>query len=399
MPPLVSLMMLVRDEERTLERAIRSADGLADEIVVGVDEVSADGTEPLAERLGARVVRIPFSTAYQGHFARAHNHLDGEATGIWGVKLDGHEHFRPGHAVRLRRFLENESDDVATVAVLVVLSAIEGGGRGLSPRVYRRGSGARYEGAIHEVVVGARGRGARLPDVVVEHDRPKDAAIPRSIQRLDRGLARAEEDLAQRPEDPGLLYHLARLHLAGGRQDTAFEMAGQALEHAGSTKPAFQGQVHLLLAVCLLSLDRPHAAWIHLRQAQAACWNLPQNFLLRAEVCRRLGEVQDAEAWALAAMECPSTPWDYDALPRYRTWALALLLARLACARNGWAEARAWLDRAQTWGDEPDAQAEVTAVRSLLPAVDWESSRDSVQPAAPIPPLVRGSGRRRPLPG
>ena len=51
----LSVCLLTRDEERNIERAIRSVEGISDEVVVA-DAGSTDRTEEIARGLGARFV-------------------------------------------------------------------------------------------------------------------------------------------------------------------------------------------------------------------------------------------------------------------------------------------------------------------------------------------------------
>ena len=74
----LSVCLLTRDEQRNIERAIRSVEGVADEVVVA-DAGSTDRTVEVARGLGARVV--PFS--WDDDFARGRNVAIGQASGDW----------------------------------------------------------------------------------------------------------------------------------------------------------------------------------------------------------------------------------------------------------------------------------------------------------------------------
>ena len=65
---MLSLSMIVRDEEARLGECLRSVQGFADEMVV-VDTGSTDATVAIAEAAGARVEQIP----WPGDFAPARN--------------------------------------------------------------------------------------------------------------------------------------------------------------------------------------------------------------------------------------------------------------------------------------------------------------------------------------
>ncbi|MEJ5358208.1 MAG: tetratricopeptide repeat protein [Desulfobacterales bacterium] len=82
----VSLCMIVKDEEKTLPRCLRSARGFADEFIV-VDTGSADRTPDLAAIFGAQVFRV----AWENDFAAARNSCLEKASGDWVLVLDADE--------------------------------------------------------------------------------------------------------------------------------------------------------------------------------------------------------------------------------------------------------------------------------------------------------------------
>ena len=134
--PTVSVLVLARDEAPTIARAIRSTEGLASEVIVGVDTTTTDDTAAIARGCGARVVPIVF----RGDFAAAHNRLDGAASGEWALKLDGHEALVEEHAGRLREVMA--LPDTGSVLCRLETSFVEGSERAMVRRAYRRGPGS-----------------------------------------------------------------------------------------------------------------------------------------------------------------------------------------------------------------------------------------------------------------
>ncbi len=84
--PLLSLVVNTFNAERDLESALRSAEGVADELVV-VDMHSEDGTREIAAKFGARIFLHPRT----GYVEPARNFAIAQARGTWILVLDADE--------------------------------------------------------------------------------------------------------------------------------------------------------------------------------------------------------------------------------------------------------------------------------------------------------------------
>ena len=103
--PTLAMCMIAKDEEEFIEDAIRSVEGLADEVVV-VDTGSSDDTVDIAKRAGARVEFFPWN----GSFADARNVSLDYATSDWILVLDADERVHPSSRSAIRSILESEDD-------------------------------------------------------------------------------------------------------------------------------------------------------------------------------------------------------------------------------------------------------------------------------------------------
>ncbi len=86
----LSLCMVVKNEEKTLERAILSAKPMANEIIV-VDTGSTDRSPTIAEKLGAKVYHYDWND----DFSAARNFAISKATCDYIMMLDGDEYISP----------------------------------------------------------------------------------------------------------------------------------------------------------------------------------------------------------------------------------------------------------------------------------------------------------------
>lgn len=107
----LAVLILTRNEERHIERALRSVAEISDEIVV-VDSYSTDRTVEIASGLGARVLQNPFVN-YAKQFQWG---LDnGGITASWIMRLDADEVIEPALAAEIAAKLPLLAPEIAGV--------------------------------------------------------------------------------------------------------------------------------------------------------------------------------------------------------------------------------------------------------------------------------------------
>lgn len=97
----ISAVIITLNEEKNIERCLRSLEGIADEIVVA-DSFSTDKTVQIAERYGARIVQ----QAFLGYRDQK-NFVTGQATNDWILSLDADEALSPELQQSIRTEREN----------------------------------------------------------------------------------------------------------------------------------------------------------------------------------------------------------------------------------------------------------------------------------------------------
>lgn len=111
--PLLTVIILTRDEERHIERAIASVTAIADRCYV-VDSGSSDRTAELAQAAGARVLENPwFNHAAQFNWALSQLPVDTQ----WVLRLDADEIVTEELAAEIRERLGGIAPDVAGIEV------------------------------------------------------------------------------------------------------------------------------------------------------------------------------------------------------------------------------------------------------------------------------------------
>ncbi len=187
---LISLCMIVRNEEKVLARCLESAKGLADEIVIA-DTGSADGTVGIARRYTDRVFSLP----WKDDFSYARNEVFSRARGEYLLWLDADDVAERTDFSALRAFLEAEKPDMVYCPYLSGTLSYE------RERFLRRDMDFRFEGRVHEAI-SPRGRKARYPFVVRHLPERKE----KGRRNLDIYLKWAEEE----PLSPRDLFYYGR---------------------------------------------------------------------------------------------------------------------------------------------------------------------------------------------
>jgi len=143
---LLSVCLVTRNEEKKIERALRSVTPLADEVVVA-DTGSTDRTVPVAEEMGAKV----FLFKWEDDFSAASNFALDHARGEWVLWLNPDEEVLAvstermtallnskevfAYSLRVRQQLRADQPDFGTETALI--------------RLFRRTPDVRYRGRLH----------------------------------------------------------------------------------------------------------------------------------------------------------------------------------------------------------------------------------------------------------
>ena len=144
---LVSVAMIVRDEEKNIERALRSVLPIADEIVI-LDTGSADRTKEIIIGLNDPKIRL-YDHEWKEDFSEARNASIALCVGDWVFIYDGDEELTEEAQKELRPLLESQPPEVNTVMMItrnIITDTLQDS---LTlPRIFRRGT-ISYKYAVH----------------------------------------------------------------------------------------------------------------------------------------------------------------------------------------------------------------------------------------------------------
>ncbi len=290
----VSLTMIVRDEEANLPACLDSAAGLFDEIVV-VDTGSADRTADIARSYGARV----FDFVWVDDFAAARNAALARATGDYAFWLDADDRVEPTQRDRLRELFDGlRSPDAAYVVRCACDPDPAGGGATVVDhvRLFPAREDVRWAYRVHEQILPAlrrAGVAVRWTDAVVRHTGYNDPAL--RGRKLARDRAILESELADRPDDPFVLFNLGALAIEADDPRPALGYLRRSLAGSAPTD-SITRKLYALIARGHQLLGEPGAALAACGEGLAVDPDDAELWFRRAVLHRRGGEPAEAEA-------------------------------------------------------------------------------------------------------
>ena len=149
----LSACLIARNEQANLSRALRSIQGVCDEIIVA-DTGSTDRTPEIARDMGARVIEFPWCD----DFAAARNFTIGHARGDWIFWLDADDRLDAPDRAKLRELFAGLAYDNAAYCLkcLCIPDAATGTSTLVDHiRLFRDHPGLRWRYRIHEQILPA----------------------------------------------------------------------------------------------------------------------------------------------------------------------------------------------------------------------------------------------------
>lgn len=219
----ISACFITKNEEKNIEKSIKSLQGMYDELIV-TDTGSTDATVNIANKLGAKV----YSFDWQNDFSLARNFTIDKACGDWLIFLDADNYYVGD--VDIRGYLQ-EIDQKYPDTDALLLPEFDEFYPEKPPcrvgRIFRNRSYIRYHGAIHEVI-GGIGRNVKLrvaEQLKIMHSGSNIQLMPTKLQR---NLELLLMDSTKNGEHDSYYYYIAECYFGLKEYDKAIEYIKKA---------------------------------------------------------------------------------------------------------------------------------------------------------------------------
>jgi len=283
----IALCMLVCNEEEFLERCLKSAKGLYDELIV-VDTGSKDKSVQVAKKFGAKVIEIE----WRDDFAWARNEGIKKAKSEWIFILDPDEVIAKKDIQKIRELTKREGVMVCQIPTRnytnnsVMPSFIPNRGeyeeelgyrgyvKSMKTRLFRNNIGLKFEGIIHEMIDYQAHR-RKLNGVTTEipiHHYTAEKARRVGMTKAFFMIRICEKKVEKNPKDGQAWWEMGAIQSSMGLQGSALESMKIAIK-LGHVKPEFLFIVAMLLknmkkieegnryfekAICLINPELTH---------------------------------------------------------------------------------------------------------------------------------------------
>jgi tetratricopeptide (TPR) repeat protein len=241
--PMLSVCMIVRDEEKTLKRCLDSVRGVADELVV-VDTGSKDGTVSVAQDFGAKLYHFTWCD----DFSAARNESIKYATGDWIFIIDADEELLSDSIEPLRECMNNPWCLLYTVTVDNGPNYPD---RFFHPgRLFRNHPEMRYSRAYHETLrdgermlreADPRWQIAPQPRIILRHD-GYDESYMKEKDKYSREIRILESHLRNNLNDFDMAIRLAEIFTCVEECDKAMTICRKVI----AANPDFARAHHAL---------------------------------------------------------------------------------------------------------------------------------------------------------
>ncbi|MDZ4858939.1 MAG: glycosyltransferase [Candidatus Hydrogenedentes bacterium] len=338
--PILTVVMIMRDEADWLPACLESVRAIADNIVIG-DTGSTDTSIAIAQRYGVKVVPVPWTN----DFAAARNSVLAEAHGDWLLHMDADENLELHGAATIRALIDDDGRGADAIEVTlgnycddvrawrwVACATDDPNARGRTGyiavpllRLFRNHCGYHYREPVHEniteSVMESGGVIGQAHDILIHHHGFGKGGPEKAARYLDI----ARQKVALRPDDAKAWHDLAEQLVSMDRAGQAREAAQRALQcdahhiaaattlanimlNNGELDPARKflepfaetpnAPPHVLIALCAIACKEGRIEDARLL-SDRAIGIAPNNVLARltaARACDLLGNFQDSRA-------------------------------------------------------------------------------------------------------
>lgn len=249
----LSACMIVKNEEKNIERCIKSYRNVVDEIIV-VDTGSTDRSIELAKALGADV----YFFEWIDDFAAAKNYAISKAQGDWIIFLDADEFFPRETAAEIPRLIRGGKGQLVDAVFCKMYNIDETSQQVLNEmiqvRLFRNSDEIVYEGPVHEKLVS---KGGALKTILADEKKiyiyHTGYSETLKIKKAERNIQLLLKQMKGNSDNAEQFYHLSRAYSAMDNYDESIQYAQKFLAMGNVSKEHERNIYYTLIGDMILN--------------------------------------------------------------------------------------------------------------------------------------------------
>ncbi|RII33932.1 glycosyltransferase [Clostridium chromiireducens] len=230
----LSLCMIVKNEEKNLERCLESIKDIVDEMII-VDTGSTDNTIKIAEKYNAKI----FFYKWDNSFANARNYSLSKASKDWILIMDADDVLKSEDKDKVIKLINNKNNksDVYYGETLSYLGDFSDNTilSSMNIRLIKNGKGYKFSGDIHEqITLGDEATNKQdfieIVDIKFYHYGYLDKVVNEKNKRK-RNIDIIQKKLEENPDDAFMLYNMSTEYIANHKYEEALKYLKKAYKN------------------------------------------------------------------------------------------------------------------------------------------------------------------------
>lgn len=294
MKPFISLCMIVKNEEKVLERCLTSVAHLVDEVII-VDTGSEDSTKSVAADYTSNI----YDFTWINDFSAARNFAASKATGKWILVLDADEYIDEDNFKKFIQEIKEDNGqyDAYTVKILNFTGDFgESLVQNYHDRIYKNNKDILYYRKIHEQFKHIQDKmlNIKRSSLLVFHSGYLNQVVNEKDKR-SRNNNLLEDEVNFGSNKAFDYFNYGNEYASKGEYSKALEYYLEAYKMKSDYRLNWVSTTLVQIIICLMQLNRYNDALSVIKDAENIYTNMAEILFLKGEIFFLRGQVEDAK--------------------------------------------------------------------------------------------------------
>ncbi|PTY80433.1 hypothetical protein B5V89_01240 [Heyndrickxia sporothermodurans] len=293
MRPFISLCMIVRNEEKVLERCLLSIANLVDEIII-VDTGSTDSTKELALKYTKNI----YDFEWINDFSAARNFAAEKATGEWILVLDADEYVDEENFKEFIKQLKKDNGHIdAYDAKIINFSGLSGESlmQNFHDRIYKNNGKIFYYRRIHEQFKHKDNATLNIQksNLIIFHSGYLNQTV-KEKEKSSRNKELLDIEMHNGEKNAFDYFNFGNEYFSIGEYSEALDAYLKAYKFKKDFRLSWVPMAVMQIITCLINLKKYNVALNVINDAENIYSNSPEIKYLKGEIFLLRGQLEDA---------------------------------------------------------------------------------------------------------